>query len=185
VSTLSKRSPAILLALLIAFASLLASGCGSDKLRKSGQEGEFIQVGPAVYQVQLTRLLNPKIRPDDDLLRGQVPPPPNEQYLAVFVKIQNKGKALYKPPRDMKVVDTQGNEYLPLDATQSSFGLDFAGGIPPKGAAPPPNSPAAEGPDAGSMVLFRIKNESAVANLPLELQIPSGPQSSSTIGLDI
>jgi hypothetical protein len=185
VSPFRQRLPLFLATLLVAAASLVVSACGDDELRKSGQEGEFIQIGPAVYQVQLTRLLNPNIRPDDVLLRGQVAPPSNETYLAVFVRIENEGKTLYKPPRDMKVVDTQGNEYLPLDANQSNFGLDFANGIPPGDQAPPANSPAAEGPNAGALVLFRIKTESAVENLPLELEIPSGPKTTSTIGLDV
>ena len=176
--------PAIALALLVPMASF-AIACGNEEVRSSGEEGEFIKAGPAVYQVQLTRLLNPRTRPDDTYLRGQVPPPSSEQYLAVFLRIENKGDTLYKPPRDMKVIDTQGNEYLPLDATQSGFGLDFGNGIPPKDEAPPPNSPAAEGPNAGAMVLFRVKNDSATNNLPMELEIPTGPKTSSSIGLDI
>jgi hypothetical protein len=184
VATRRKRSPAIALALLVG-ALLVLAACGNDKLRSSGEEGDFIKAGPAVYQVQLSRLLNPHIRPDDDLLRGQVPPPPTEQYLAVFVRIENKGDADYKPPRDLKVVDTQGNEYLPLDATQSSFGLDFGEPIPAGDDAPPPNSPAEEGPTRGAMILYRVKNESATSNLPLELEIPTGPKSSSSIELDI
>ena len=184
-STFSKRLPAIGLALLLAAAALTAGACGNNKLQSSGAEGDFIKVGQAVYQVQLTRLLNPRIRPDEDLLRGQVPPPSTEQYMAVFVRIENKGKTAYSPPRDMKVVDTQGNEYLPLDTTQSVFGLDFGQPIPAGENAPPDNSPAAEGPDGGAMVLFRIKNESAVANLPLDLEIPTGPKTASRIELDV
>jgi hypothetical protein len=180
-----KRLPAIALALMLAAALVAASACGSDDERTSGEEGEFVHAGEAVYQVQLTRLLNPRIRPDDDYLRGQVPTPPEEQYLAVFLQIENDGDRDYTPPRDMKVVDTVGNEYLPLDATQSGFGLDLGEPIPPGEEAPPPNSPAAEGPNAGAMVLFRVKTESATANLPLELEIPTGPDSSSNIELDV
>ena len=49
----------------------------------------------------------------------------------MFLRIENDGDKPYMPPRDMKVVDTQGNEYLPLDTTQSGFGLDFGEPIPP------------------------------------------------------
>ena len=101
-----------------------------------------MHAGEAVYQVQLTRLLNTHIRPDDAYLRGQLPVQGKEQYLGVFLKIKNEGKSDYLPPRDMKVVDTVGNEYLPLDAVQSGFGLDFGEPIPPGDDVPPPDSPA-------------------------------------------
>jgi hypothetical protein len=176
--------------LAITFTVLLAlgsvSGCGGGgKLETEGEEGTFVKAGDAVYQVQLTRLLNPRQRPDDALLRGQSALPPDEQYLAVFLKIKNEGSKPYSPPRDMKVVDTVGNEYLPLDATQSGFGLDFAKGIVPGGVAPPPSSPAAEGPDAAALVLFRVKLESATANLPLELEVPTEEKSGTRIKLDV
>jgi hypothetical protein len=180
-----KRLPAIALAALLLALPLASSACGSKETRTSGDEGEFIHVGKAVYQVQLTRLLNSHIRPDDAYLRGQPATTGNEEYLAVFLRIENKGDAPYQPPRDMKVVDTLGNEYLPLDATQSGFGLEFGSPIPPGKLAPPPNSPAAEGPNAGALVLFRVKSESATNNLPLELDVPNGPSSSSRIVLDI
>jgi hypothetical protein len=184
VGTSRKRFPAIALAALLLALPLVTSACGPEA-RTSGEEGEFIHVGKAVYQVQLTRLLNPHIQPDDAYLRGQPAASGNEQYLGVFLRIENKGDAPYQPPRDMKVVDTVGNEYLPLDATQSGFGLEFGSPILPSKVAPPPNSPAGEAPNAGALVLFRLKSESATNNLPLELDVPNGPSSSSRIVLDI
>jgi hypothetical protein len=168
----------------LALVGVAACG-GSDETKTEGEEGEFIDVGDAVYQVQLTRLLNPRQRPDDSLVRGQVTLPEGEQYLAVFLTIRNGGERPYSPPRDMKVVDSEGNEYLPLDATQSGFGLEFAEPIPPGDRAPPPNSPAAEGPNGAAMVLFRVKTTSATDNLPLELEIPSGREEGSRVVLDV
>jgi hypothetical protein len=186
VFTSSKRLPAIALVALLALAGLALPACGGSEERTSGEEGELVHVGDAVYQVQLTRLLNPRIRPDDAYLRGQLAPQGEEQYLGVFLQIKNEGGEDYLPPRDMKVVDTVGNEYLPLDASQSSgFGLDFGEPIAPGDEVPPPDSPAASGPVDGSLVLFKVKETSATENLPLELEIPSGGDSSSRIELDI
>jgi hypothetical protein len=170
---------------VLALASLGLAACGGSEERSSGEEGEFIKVDGTTYQVQLTRLLNGRIRPDDAYLRGQPPATSDEAYLAVFLRIKNESGKAYSPPRDMKVVDTEGNEYLPLDATQSGFGLEFAKPIGPDDEAPQPNSPAAEGPTNGALVLFRVKLDSATNNLPLELEIPTGPDSSSAIELDI
>jgi hypothetical protein len=170
---------------VLSLAVLGLAACGANHERTSGEEGEYIKVGDATYQVQLTRLLNPRIRPDDAYLRGQVPPTKDESYLGVFVQIKNYGDKPYSPPRDMKIVDTQGNEYLPLDATQSGFGLEFGKPLEHDDVAPAPNSPAAEGPINGAMVLFKVKLDSATNNLPLELEVPTGTNSSSKITLDI
>ncbi len=161
--------------------------CGADEEKREGAEGEFVSVGNDVdYQVQLTRLLNPQQRPDDAFVRGQAELPAGEAYLGVFLKIENDGDAPYKPPRDMKVVDTQGNEYLPLDTVQSGFGLDFGGVIPPGDEAPPPDSPASFSPTSGSLVLFRVSEETATDNLPLVLEIPvEGEKEPARITLDV
>jgi hypothetical protein len=172
--------------LVAALAILPASGCGSEEEKTAGAEGEYINAGDAVYQVQLTRLLNPEQRPDNDLARGQAPLLRGEQFLAVFLVLENEGDAPYVPPRDMTLIDTVGNEYLPLDTTQSAgFGLDFGAPLGPGGEAPPPDSPAAQGPDRGAMVLFRVKEESATENLPLVLEIPSGGKEPAEVELDI
>lgn len=164
---------------------VVSTGCGASEEKRSGAEGEFIRAADALYQVQLTRLLNPKARPDDQLLRGQTPLTRDEQYLAVFLTIKNDGSKAYSPPRDMRVVDTEGNQYLPLDATQSGFGLDFGSQIPPGEQAPPPGSPAAEGPNGAAMLLFRVKTQSATDNLPLVLEVPRGGKAIARITLDV
>ena len=171
---------ALLLGLIVA----LVAGCGEEE-KTSGSEGELIHVGDAVYQVQLSRLLNPEQRPDDEYLRGQPPLTRTQDYLGTFLTISNEGKASYSPPRDMKVVDTQGNQYLPLGTPQASFGLDFGHPIAPDQKAPPPDSPAAAGPEGGALVLFRVKSESATDNLPLYLEVPDKEVKTSRIRLDI
>jgi hypothetical protein len=179
------RFSAALLALALVL-SLGLAACGEDEPKTSGAEGEFIEVGDTTYQVQLTRLLNPQQRPDDSYLRAQVTPTADETYLGVFLRIENDGDTPYKPPRDIKLIDTVGNEYLPLDTTQSGFGLDLGQEIPPGDVAPPPNSPAAFGPTSGALLLFKVTQETATDNLPLELQIPvEGEDEPATITLDI
>jgi hypothetical protein len=187
VSSLNLKHLRPLLAALAALAVIGIAACGNNDRRTSGREGEFIDVGKTNYQVQLTRILNPEARPDMDLLRGQAPLGKGEAYLATFLKINNKGDKPYQPPRSMKIKDTQGNEYLPLDTTQSAgFGLDFGKPIPAGGHDPEDDSPAALGPDAAAMMLFKVKQESVSDNLPLDLVIPDPAQKQpSQIELDI
>ena len=79
----------------------------------------------------------------------------------------------------MKVRDTQGNEYLPLDTTQAGgFGLDFGTADSGHKSAPDPDSPAGLGPDHAALLLFRVKRKSVDDNLPMELEIPAQGQKS-------
>jgi hypothetical protein len=187
VSALSNLKVARLALAVLAVAALAGlAACGSDEKKTSGKEGEFVDVGPTLYQVQLTRLLNPQQRPDEDYLRGQAAIGGKEAFLAVFLKIENKGDKPYQPPRSMYVIDTQGNKYLPVDTTQAGgFGLEFGTPIEAGQAAPAPDSPAALGPNAAALLLFRVKEESVTDNLPLELKIPVEGQDPATIELDI
>ena len=164
---------------------LAVAACGKDEEKTSGTEGEYINAGDAVYQVQLSRLLNQEQRPDDDYLRGQPALTGGQQYLGVFLSVENEGMADYLPPRDMKVVDTQGNEYLPIDVSATGFGLSFSEPLKHGEFAPQPDSPAATGQEGGALVLFRISEVSATENLPLELHIPAAGGKESVIRLDI
>ncbi len=172
---------ALLAALLIALA---VAACGEEEEKTSGNEGEYINAGEALYQVQISRLMNPGVRPDDDLLRGQPTLPADEQYLGVFLTVENEGDEPYVPPRDMRVVDTEGNEYLPIDVSATGFGLSLSEPIEAKQTAPPPDSPGYTSPQGGALILFRVSETSVTENLPLELKIPADGEE-STITLDL
>ena len=51
--------------------------------------------------------------------------------------------------------------------------------------SPPPDSPAATGQEGGALVLFRLSQESATENLPLDLVIPAPGGKESHIRLDV
>jgi hypothetical protein len=87
----------------------------------------------------------------------------------------------------MKIKDTQENEYLPVDTTQTAgMGLDFGRAIPADASAPEPDSPAYLGPNRAALILFRVRRESVDDNLPLELEVPArGQKDPSRIELDL
>jgi hypothetical protein len=181
----ARRRPLVALSLLAALLLALAvAACGSEEEKTVGTEGEYITAGDGLYQVQISRLMNPGVRPDDDLLRGQPPLPANEQYLGVFLTVENEGDKPYVPPRNMRVVDTEGNEYLPIDVSANGFGLSLSQPIAPKDTAPAPDSPGASGQQGGALILFRVSETSVTQNLPLQLKIPSdGKESEIRIDL--
>jgi hypothetical protein len=161
-----------------------AAGCGEEE-ETEVVEGEPVVLGDLHFNVQLTRFLNPSDREDGEYLEGQeVPPPPGQAYLAVFMEVENEGdEAAELPTRsEMDVVDTTHAVYKPL-ASDSVFALPLGRTVPAGAEIPLPDTAAASGPIQGSMVLFLV-DLSVSENRPLELEI-KGDGEEGRVELDI
>jgi hypothetical protein len=175
---------ALAIALSLAVVLVGAAGCGEEE-KKNVVEGEPLELGDLKLNVQITRFLNPSDREDGDYLAGQqVPPPAGQEYLGVFIEIDNEGSEDARLPTaaDLSVVDTTGQAYEALDS-ESPFALDLGGNIDAHSEVPAPDTPAASGPTQGSIVLFLVP-ANVGENRPLELEI-SYQGEDGTIELDI
>ena len=171
-----------LVAALLAGA-LAVAGCGEDEEELDVIEGEPVELGELRYNVQITRFLNLSDPEDEAYLVGQPGPSPDEEYLGVFMTIENEGDSSEQLPDEMTVVDTRDNTYEPLES-ESVFALDLGATLERGGELPAPDTPAATGPINGAMVLFRV-NRSVTENRPIELEIPSSIGDEARVELDI
>jgi hypothetical protein len=177
-------------AVLVALSALAllgsTTGCGGeDKEKKDVVEGEPLFLGDLKFNVQLTRFLNPNDPEDKEYLNGQqVPPPADQEYLAVFMEVDNEGSEEARLPSasQMTVVDTTGEGFEAIDS-DSDFALDLGDVIGPGDEVPAPNSAAASGPVKGSAVLFLVGKDVG-ENRPLELEVNYSGED-GTIELDI
>ncbi len=173
---------AALAATAAASTALALAGCGQSE-SLNVVEGEPVTLGTLSYNVSITRFLNPFDTEDRAYLAGQKPLPSGKQWLAVFMDIHNEGDASATVPSDLRVTDTQGNEYRPVPS-QSVFALQPGAQIGPHDDLPEPESAAANGPIQGAMVLFQIR-EASIENRPLVLSIPGPGGETGTVELDI
>ena len=163
---------------------LSVAGCGSNSENTlSVSEGEPMKLGNLLYNVQITRFLNPADGEDRGYLVGQPPPPNDKFYLGVFMQIHNEAGTPQRVPTDFRVVDTEGTTFKPLKS-RSLFALHLGGQVMSNGQQPEPESPAANGPIQGAMVLFLI-DRAAVEDRPLILDIPSSTGAVGHVELDI
>ena len=175
-------SVVVLLGVLLVTGAL--AGCGSDPEDTTEvEEGLPMKLGDLVYNVQISRPLNPSDPEDKAYLAGQPPPPNDKLYLGVFMQVENDGDTPQELPAKMTVVDTAGGRFDPLPS-DSLFALDLGGTVPGDRQAPDLESTAANGPIQGAMVLFLI-DEAAIEDLPLTLDIPSSAGSVGEVELDI
>jgi hypothetical protein len=177
-----KLTIALLLAALVAALGSFA-GCGGEDTGLEAVEGEPLELGELLYNVQITRFLNPSNRDDAAYLEGLEEAPSGQEYLAVFMRIGNEGSEPEQVPDTFIVKDSRDAKFEPLEL-DNPFALQFGAVIEPGGRLPAPDTPAASGPIKGSMVLFLI-DQAATENRPLELEIPGPDGETGRIELDI
>lgn len=176
---------------LLAALTLVACGGAKQPTAHGEGEGSYIQAGPLIYQVQMSRELNPANVEDVEYLEGLPADTPrlagDEEWFGVWLRVQNATDEDHVSASDFKIVDTTGAEYEPiaLPATnpftyQPASVKSNSSDSPP--VQPDPESGAGSGPIQGSMLLFKL-NTAVYANRPLELEItpPDGGEPSSVV----
>jgi hypothetical protein len=180
---LTRRGAVVAAAAVVALGILL-SGCTTNPENATHvAEGQPFKLGDLLYNVQITRILNPSDPEDKAYLVGQRPPGPDRYYLGVFMRVENQGDASAQLASSFKVVDTVGDTYDPIPS-KSLFALKLGDTIHAGDQLPEPESTAANGPIQGGMVLFRITG-AAIQDRPLTLEIPSSEGPTRKVTLDI
>ena len=179
-------------ALLCALA-LAACGGGAKQPTTHGDgEGAYVQAGPLIYQVQLSRELNPFNVEDHEYLQGvsasAIEAAPDELLFGVWLRVQNATDQVHPAASEFKIVDTLGNEYEPIplpDSNPTAYTPRNVATDNGQPLSPNPESVAGSGPIQGSMLLFKL-NTSVYSNRPLELEItPPEGGAPSTVDLDL
>jgi len=179
-------------------AALLLGACGESHSRvstgtyagESGANAPYLDVGPLVYEVQLSRLLNPYDTEDSAYLHD-LPPSvsrllPGQEWFGVFLQVYNRSPHPRLAASSVTISDTQGTAYLPvLPGPANEFA--YRGGIvPANGRLPVLDSVAANGATQGALLLYKI-NLVSLDNRPLTVTIvdPANARRAASAELDV
>jgi hypothetical protein len=177
---------AVALALLAAVA---LGACGSSATKvttgtyagESGQNAPYLNVGPLVYEVQLSRELNPANVEDAAYLQGLSPIQrrlaPGQEWFAVFIQVYNHSSVPHLGASTITINDTQNNFYAPIVPNQTNQFAYRGGLIPAESQIPVASSVAANGGTQGALLLYKIQVVS-LDNRPLTIHIVD-PQDSA------
>lgn len=164
------------LLVLAATAAVALSGCGNkhEYVHVAETEGVYVDVGDLVYQVQMSRFLNPGDREDREYLTGlpagTAPLTADETWFGVWMRVKNYSNDSLERATNVTVVDADGNRFEPIELEPSNV-FSYQGGVNTADQVYPlPDTAAATGPIQGSLILFRLPNES-LQNRPLRLEI--------------
>jgi hypothetical protein len=186
------------LAVLALLAALALSACGSSHTRvttgtyagESGAGAPYLNVGPLIYEVQISRELNPVDTEDASYLAGLSPAvrqlAPGQEWFAVFMQVYNNNSGAVPAASSLSIADTQGNTYTPIIPDQSNAFAYRAGMVPAKGQLPLPSSIADSGPTQGALLLYKVRILS-LDNRPWKITIanPGDPAETATAELDV
>jgi hypothetical protein len=157
---------------------------------ESGQNAPYLNVGPLIYEVQLSRELNPYDTEDSTYLSGLTPVQrklgPGEEWFAVFLQVYNGTSIAHAATTDISISDTQENIYTPVVPALTNEFAYRGGLVPASGRIPALDTTAANGPTQGSLVLFKIKIVS-LDNRPIEIKFvdPLHPTETASAELDV
>ena len=171
-----------LVALLVA---VPLAGCGEKEGEEALEavEGEPLHIGELIYNVSITRFLNPEETSDQDYLVGQPPEPAGKSYLAVFLLITNDSDDdSHQIASEYTVTDAGGRLYEPLES-ESPYALELGATVEADGTTPEPDTTAAAGPIQGAMLLFLVDDDVSEER-PLELEIDAA-EGTGVVELDI
>jgi hypothetical protein len=199
-SSVAARSLGKLALLAVLLVSMLALSACSDNSHtrvttgtyagESGQNAPYLNVGPLIYEVQLSRELNPYDTEDSTYLSGLTPAQrklgPGEEWFAVFLQVYNETSIAHAATTDISISDTQENIYTPIVPALTNEFAYRGGLVPAKGRIPALDTTAANGPTQGSLVLFKIKIVS-LDNRPIEIKFvdPLDPAETASAELDV
>jgi hypothetical protein len=173
-----------------AVAALAFAGCGdkTDYVRFAETEGIYVDVGDLVYQVQLSRYLNPGDIEDREYLQGlpagTTPVGNGDTWFGVWMRVKNYTDQTLTPATDFKITDTEDNTFEPIELAPTNVFRYNPLPLGPSNVLPTPDSAASSGPIQGSLILFRLKVDS-LQNRPLVLSIEKPGSPPGEIDLDL
>jgi hypothetical protein len=165
--------------------SVGVAACGDDEpgVDEPAREGLALDLDGVDYNVFITRQLNPEIPPDDTYYTGPEPAP-DETLFGVFIQACNNSDEARQTADSFTIVDNQGNEFEPEQLDAGEVIAYEPGELDPKECIPEAGSVAQLGPEAASMLLFRLPLQ-VTENRPLELEIEGEGEEHLTFELDI
>jgi hypothetical protein len=191
-----RRPIAVIGALLVAVA--LAACGGSSELKETsgtydgsgGVGAPYLSVGPLVYNVQISRALNPYDIEDSSYLAGlsasQRELHPGQEFFGVFMQVLNETGKPHVAAGDITVSDIEGHTYHPIEPDHTNlYAYRPEMVVPAKEQLPILSSTAASAPINGLMLLYKLNVES-LEYRPLTVKIvsPTNPSEVATAELD-
>jgi hypothetical protein len=154
-------------------AALAVGACGHPSeeagITDPAREGLAIPIGGIDYNVFITRQLNLDVTPDNAFYKGPSPGKDSVLY-GIFLQACNNGSKPRQTAERFTVIDSQGNEFEPLELPKDNDFAYHAKRLGPNECIPEIGSVAQQGPTGGAVLIYKFPI-SVTENRPLELEV--------------
>jgi hypothetical protein len=165
----------------------LVAGCGPPPNRDAPSGTTVVQDGVA-YSVQTSRALNPLEAGDREMLGGLVRKKSVERagttLLGVFLQAQDGGSLPRRAVDAPQLVNAFGRVFEPLPLPVGDPFAYRGRVLRPGEQIPSPESVAAEGPEAGALLVFRVPSDQYLTDRPYTLRFGTDDRAAS-VQLDL
>jgi hypothetical protein len=167
-------------------AALIAAGCGSPPDRNAPEGTTVVQDG-VWYDVQTSRVLDPDA-PDDRVFLGgrgaERLDRPGVTLLGVFLQARNHASSPRRSVDAPQLVDAFGEAYAPMRLPVDDVFAYRGARLPPGEQIPALQSPPAESPEEGLVLVYRVPVGVFVTDRPFTVRFGSSDRAAS-VQLDI
>ena len=178
---------------VLAVALFVFAGCGdAESVQTTAEtEGLYLDINGLKYQIEMSRYMNANDLEDSQYLVGlpaaTSQPSADETWFGVWVRVENVSDETRPAATTWEIHDTQEKVYrpIPLDTKINPFAFQTGVDVPGNTVLPLASGAAGQGPVQGSLLLFKLTNET-LQNRPLELHFSNGGGSETgTYDLDV
>jgi len=178
---------------VLAVALFVFAGCSDAESVKTTAETEglYLDINGLKYQIEMSRYMNANDLEDSQYLVGlpaaTSQPSADETWFGVWVRVENVSDETRPAATTWEIHDTQEKVYrpIPLDTKINPFAFQTGVDVPGNTVLPLASGAAGQGPVQGSLLLFKLTNET-LQNRPLELHFSNGGGSETgTYDLDV
>jgi hypothetical protein len=168
-------------------AALLVTGCGGTPNRNAAAGTTVVQEGVA-YSVQISRELN-ALAPDDRALLGRLAGTkaidrPGTTLVGVFLQARDDAFGPRRAVAAPLLVTAFGETFRPLPLGASDPFAYHGRRLAPGDEIPGPLSPAADDPEDGAVLIYRVPTETFVTDRPFTLRFGVSTHAAS-VQLDV
>lgn len=144
--------------------------------------GATIVVGDLGYSAQIARQLNPRIKPDEELVGGRLPGA-DKTWFGVFVRVCNRTDEPLRATGRLALVDAFGERVEPVDLPASNP-FAYEPGLVGPGECLPPSGSVSDRVTEGALVLFEVTDE-FLAERPVALEVSGTRGERHRVELDL
>jgi hypothetical protein len=172
----------------LAALTLFAVGCGGGTPNQDAPAGTQVRQGGVSYAVQSSRELNP-FEPDDRTLLTGVPrrklaDMSGAALVGVFLQARNDGSTTHRAIAEPELISAEGQVFKPMPLPAVDAFAYRGRRLAPGAQLPGPDSAAAEGPEDGSMLVYRVPDSTFITDRPFIMRFGSTDRAAS-VQLDL